>query len=214
MLRIRVCKAEDALGRSFAEGGGTLASAVARADVDFSLTGSEFSTDVFLTDSTTTIELDLTNLKTIDYDPNTLETDDFTKMQDFFQLYLNITVSRMGCAIDATPSLSLASQGSVSLRELILNKRRQSPTLVPVFYPNWSKAHATIVVSNIEYVPPLSPSFEQPGLELLLNKYFDKTSTITPFACDKESVAGGLEQKIYNTSWSIVEKHPFLASPI
>ena len=123
-LRFYATRVEPDLSAPFFQRGGSLGSACARAETDFSVTGAEFCTSKIVNDTASSVEVALPP-SMYTRNPKTGAVRISTRAR------LNITTARVAAAINGTIAGTISGQGSVPIYELFTEALTKKPAAEP-----------------------------------------------------------------------------------
>ena len=119
-LRFYATRVEPDLSAPFFQNGGSLGSACARAETDFSVTGAEFCTSKIVNETASCVEVELPP-SMYKRNPKTGAVSISTRAR------LNITTARVAAAINGTIAGTISGQGSVPIYELFTEALAKKP---------------------------------------------------------------------------------------
>jgi len=123
-LRFYATRVEPNLSAPFFTSGGSLGSACARAETDFSVTGAQFCTSEIVNETARAVEVELP-ASAYTRNPETGEVRISTRTR------LNVTTARVGAAINGTIAGTLSGQGSAPIYELFTEALAKSNRPAP-----------------------------------------------------------------------------------
>lgn len=226
-LRFYATRVEPDLSAPFFQNGGSLGSACARAETDFSVTGAEFCTSKIVNETASCVEVALPP-SMYKRNPKTGAVSISTRAR------LNITTARVAAAINGTIAGTISGQGSVPIYELFTEALAKKPpaapkavsatgaaTLppqveevhialpfqqVPMNYGNWAAHSAVVGIASPTVLakdPATGAYTEDQDLEFVQNDEGEKVM----------SMAEPTLQAIYDAGWKLRKSVIYAGSP-